>query len=126
VPPPTDTPVIPTPTNTPEIPGVTPTFTETVEPSATPTIPVDPTATSTEPVDPEITPTVPGEATATATLQPTLPPPPSESTPFLIPVTGGEQTQFNMDQTANWLINLSMIFLGLGLVLTMIGKKFIH
>jgi hypothetical protein len=54
---------------------------------------------------------------------PTLPPPPPESTPDLIPVTGMDLRQSANNQPENWFINLSLLFIGIGLVLSVINKK---
>ena len=140
---PTNTPVTPTatftatntPTNTPVSP--TATFTATNTPTNTP-IPDDPNPTPTNtpiPDDPQPTPTntaVPEDPDPTITPvpdetpEPTLAPPVSNDPPsVLIPVTGIELGGNSpLSDLQNFVFNMGLTFLGLGLILQSVRKRF--
>lgn len=141
-PPPPNTPTFTatfTPTNTPVSP--TATFTATNTPTNTP-IPDDPQPTPTNtavPEDPEPTPSntvVPDDPQPTTTpvpdetpepeADPTLPPPVSNDPPtVLIPVTGVELGGNSpLSDLQNFVFNMGLTFLGLGLILQSVRKRF--
>ena len=133
-----------TPTNTPVSPTATFTATNTPtntpipdDPNPTPTntpIPDDPTPTNTAvPEDPDPTNTpVPDEPEPTEppvtedTPEPTLAPPVSNDPPaVLIPVTGIELGGNSpLSDLQNFVFNMGLTFLGLGLILQSVRKRF--
>lgn len=108
----------------------TATFTATItttpqDPTSTPTRPTppgdEPTSTPTRPTPPGNQPSrTPTATVITATFTSTAVPTATPEGGVIIPVTGG--TLFNPNLISGWLINLGLLFLGLGLVIAGLSR----